>query len=119
MPIKSSKIIQDHLQTYGMRQIREEHTDHLGRKYYYQCEVGKDVDAEKNMLNRVTHVEKTLIDQETEEVIKIIEHGGQMPKLEFTNATDVKLAFTARQTEHEVEITDLTTRKTNLESEVK
>ena len=102
-----------------MRQIREEHTDHLNRKHYQFYEATKDADVEQIMENRVPQIEQNLMDAETEKVIQIIESGKQMPKLEFTNVTDIKTAFMTRQTEYETEIIDLTTKKIALESEVK
>lgn len=117
MIVKSS-IIENTVQADKQRHVTEEHIDHLSNKHYqfYAAENGADI--EKIMSNRVNHINNMLVENEIKKAVKIIENGQQMPDLEFATEEQVKLAFIDKRDVYDQEISVLTSKKTNLNSEI-
>lgn len=116
MPIISSEITENSLQAHGQRYVREKHTDHIGREYLHSYATKENADIEQAMNDRIPSVNNMLIEKEITEVVKIIEDGEVLPKLEFATLTQVKSAFLTEKANYEKEITTLTIKKTNLET---
>lgn len=115
MAIVLSEIIEDSLQAHGQRYVREKHTDHLNKEHFYFYAASNKADVNTLMLNRVSSMNKILVDNEIIKSIKLIELGEILPNLEFATSTEVKAAFLDQKIVYEKEILDLTTKKTNLE----
>ena len=115
--VASSEIIEDIKQAHDQRYIWEKHTDHLGGEHFFFYAGALEVDAEKVMNNRIPIVEQMLIDNEITETVSKVENGESY-KLDFATDEQLKIALIERETEQEVEITELTEKKNNVSDEI-
>ena len=79
MPIVSSVVITDRVQSGGQRKIREEHTDNLGTKHYRQFIAGPDyLDIEKTagLLIGAEAINVSLVTSEIASAVSTYEQGG-------------------------------------------
>lgn len=76
MTILTSQIITDREQAGGMRKIREEHTDQLGKKHYRQFIAAADYDEAVGLAVGATQLDGSLIKQEQNKYISAIESGS-------------------------------------------
>ena len=120
MGITSSVIVEDALQAHGQRYVREVHTDHLGREWWYSYAAENKADVNAIMAGRVSHVEAMLKEREIVEIVGKVEEGGTVPKtLQFATALEVKAALVAAKAERDAEIAELEGKAALLDAEAK
>jgi len=116
MAIIDSIIFSNNLQKYGYRYVIEQHTDHLGRKFYYSysCIDGSDIAG--SMLNRVPLIDNMLAEAEINSALDMIEKGENVITLEFTNWGKVNLASKDRKDKFDSDILELSGKKDKLDN---
>ena len=76
MPIVSSAVITDRVQSGGQRKIREEHTDTLGVKHHRQFIAASDYDGAAGLITGASSVDASLVASEIANAISSYEQGG-------------------------------------------
>ncbi len=76
MPVVSSAVITDRVQSGGQRKIREEHTDTLGVKHHRQFIAASDYDGAAGLITGASSVDASLVASEIANAISSYEQGG-------------------------------------------
>ena len=76
MPIVSSVVITDRVQSGGQRKIREEHTDNLGAKHHRQFIAAGDYDEVAGLISGASAVDASLVAGEIAAAVSEYEGGG-------------------------------------------
>ncbi len=76
MPIVSSAIVTNRVQSRGQRKIREEHTDNLGGKHYRQFIAASGYDEIAGMVLGASAIGASLVAAEVATAISEYEQGG-------------------------------------------
>ena len=113
------KIIEQTTQAGGVQRVQAVFTDeyNLEHRRQYDFQKGADVDAELKV--RACHVENGLIEREKGELVGKVEKGESIGTPKYCLIEDVKVALLTRKAGNLVEINNLTTKNTYLETEAK
>ena len=76
MPVASSEIVTDRVQNGGMRKIREEHTDTLGKAHHRQFMAASDYDEVAGLAVGAESVDDSLVSAEISAAVSTYESGG-------------------------------------------
>ena len=76
MPVISSVIVTDRIQSGGQRKIREEHTDSLGVKHHRQFIAANDYDETAGLITGANSVGASLVSSEIASAVSTYEQGG-------------------------------------------
>ncbi len=76
MPIVSSAVITDRIQSGGQRKIREEHLEHLGDYYYRQFIAASDYDEVAGLIVGAAAINASLVLSEISNAVSTYEQGG-------------------------------------------
>ena len=76
MPVVSSTIITDRVQSGGQRKIREEHTDNLGVKHHRQFIAASDYNEGAGLITGASSVDASLVASEIASAVSTYEQGG-------------------------------------------
>ena len=76
MPVVTSTIITDRVQSGGQRKIREEHTDNLGVKHHRQFIAANDYDEAAGLAVSAGSIDTRLVAREIANAVSSYEQGG-------------------------------------------
>lgn len=94
MAIVSSQIVEDRAQIDGRRSIREQHTDQLGKLYFYAYLAEAMADAAAIMAARVTSINAWLIQNEMDQDIAYILVGNYAAVTsQYAALADIRVAL--------------------------